>query len=194
MIKHCVLLTLMYQKEYFASELMSSACSTKKKSSFQICSTLIGWNMNSAVPNRPNLPFLKVQTNWPNQTTGECFHFEFSNPKLVINKPLGVGYYVTFPRMKYDCKKGLVWDLTNKHCDMSLHFEATSCHPSSKTTFSPQISKARSCMHLPWFVSRKIIKSRNRHVQGLNLNCQSQEGMVNSTVFFHCFHTWTTSI
>jgi hypothetical protein len=105
--------------------------------------------------------------------------FEFSNPKLAINKAPGVGYYITFSRMKYGCKKGLVWDLTNKHCDMSLHFEATCCHPSSKTTFSPQISKATRCMHLPLFVSRKIIKSRNQYVQGLNLNCQSQRGMVN---------------
>lgn len=36
----CVLLTLMYEKEYFASELVSSACCSKK-SFFQICSTLI---------------------------------------------------------------------------------------------------------------------------------------------------------
>jgi hypothetical protein len=55
--------------------------------------------------------------------------FELSHPKLAINKYLQVVFYVTFPRMNYDSKKGLAWDLPDihVHIGISLHFEAI-CH------------------------------------------------------------------
>jgi len=52
-----------------------------------------------------------------------------------------VGYFVTFRKTNYDSKKGLVWDLTVKHRDISLHFEAICRHPSSKTNFLPKYLK-----------------------------------------------------
>jgi hypothetical protein len=39
--------------------------------------------------------------------------------------------------------------------DKSLRFEMICCHPYSRTNFWPQISKVKSCIQLPRFVSRK---------------------------------------
>ena len=44
----------------------------------------------------------------------------FGDPNLAINEYLEAGYYDTFPRTNYKWKKGLVWDFTKKHHDMSL--------------------------------------------------------------------------
>lgn len=77
----------------------------------------------------------------------------FSDPKLAINKPLGVSYSVTFPRTNYESKKGLAWDLTDKHHDTSRLFEAICRHPSykKKKKFSLQISKTRRCKYVTRF-------------------------------------------
>jgi hypothetical protein len=52
-----------------------------------------------------------------------------------------VGYYAIFPGTNYDIKKVPVWDLTDKHHDMSLRFEAICRCPHYKTNFSPQFPK-----------------------------------------------------
>jgi hypothetical protein len=71
-----------------------------------------------------------------------------------MNKYLGAGYYETFPWMNYDCKKGIVWDLTRNTTTCPCSFEVVCCHHPSKTTFSPLISKAKGCTHPPQFVSQ----------------------------------------
>jgi hypothetical protein len=57
---------------------------------------------------------------------------------------------------------------------MSLRSEAICRHPSSKITLSPQISKAKSFVHLPRFVCQNKQLNLNRQVQGLNSNCRLQ--------------------
>jgi len=57
---------------------------------------------------------------------------------------------------------------------MSLRSEAMCRHPSSKITFSPQISKAKHFIHLPRFVCQNKQLNLNRHVQGSNPNCRLQ--------------------
>ena len=69
----------------------------------------------------------------------------FEGQSFLINVSVGTNY---------DSKKGLVWDLTDKHLAMSLPFEAICRHPSYKTNFSSQISKAKHFKHLPRFVGQ----------------------------------------
>jgi len=67
----------------------------------------------------------------------------FEGQSFLINVSVGTNY---------DSKKGLVWDLADKHRDKSLLFEAIWRHPSYKTNFSPQISKAKYFEHLLRFL------------------------------------------
>jgi hypothetical protein len=67
MITYCILLTLMYQKQSFASELASSACSTKE-SSLQIPKYSHWPKRKFCRPQDAECKFLKIQTNWLNQT------------------------------------------------------------------------------------------------------------------------------
>jgi len=66
------------------------------------------------------------------------------------------------------------WDLTDEHRDMSLRSEAICRHLSSRITLSPQISKAKTCIHLPRFVCQNKQLNLNRHVQGSNPNSRLQ--------------------
>jgi len=151
MIKECVLLTPSYQNECLASELPSSACPTKKPS-FQMLK-YSHWPKRGFC--RPPLHVLKAQTNWLNQVAWGKALIWVQRPQ-VCNKQTSWGASLwNFPlgeiitvRRAY-----LVWDLTNKRknkqtnnvtCPSALKRLAAVRHPSSKTTFSPRISKARS--------------------------------------------------
>ena len=82
----------------------------QNKLTFRCWNNLIDRNVNFAVPTRLYLIFKSL--NYLTKPNGAAESSEFSDLKLNINEYLGAD---SFHWKNYDCKKGLVWDLTNKH-------------------------------------------------------------------------------
>jgi hypothetical protein len=73
--------------------------------------------------------------------------------KMKLQLSVGVGYCVTFPWMKYDCKRGPVWVPINI-ATCPCFFEVICHHCPFKTSFPPLIPKARYCSYIPKILSQ----------------------------------------